>query len=94
MRDHGQTSDTKRKQNNSAIKSSYSGKRQSSNKFGPIRRTPIPRAASKSKGVETLHPLKAGHSNKAFELHRPWTSNGTPLLAFCTGEIKTSEMLN
>lgn len=61
-------------------------KRQSSNKFGPIRRTPIPRAASKSKGVETLHPLKAGHSNKAFELRRPWTSNGLPLLTFCSRE--------
>lgn len=47
---------------------------------------PIPRAASKSKGVETLHPLKAGHSNKAFELRRPWTSNEPPLLAFCSGE--------
>lgn len=47
---------------------------------------PIPRAASKSKGVETLHPLKAGHSNKAFELRRPWTSNGLPLLTFCPGE--------
>lgn len=49
---------------------------------------PTPRTASKSKGVETLHPLKAGHSNKAFELRRPWTSNGLPLSHFIGRKLK------
>lgn len=64
--------------------------RKSLSKFAPIRIVPIPRTASKSKGVETLHPLKAGHSNKAFELHRPWTSNEWPRVAFCSREKKFS----
>lgn len=55
-------------------------------------RIPIPRAESKSKGVETLHPLKAGHSNKAFELRQAWTSNGAPLLEFVQEKIKSSQM--